>query len=122
MSALDLEQLTRAADEAARAGGEIVVAHFGGAGNNVRAKAPGDWVSDVDTASEVAVRDVLAAEAPGIAFFGEESGGERAALGWLVDPQIDVYTPAAKVTPSGLCVETATTRVRGPTNLSKSSG
>ena len=24
--------------------------------------------------------------APGIAFFGEESGGERAALGWIVDP------------------------------------
>jgi myo-inositol-1(or 4)-monophosphatase len=52
----------------------------------VRAKAPGDWVSDVDTASEAAVRDVLAAGAPGTAFFGEESGGERAALGWLVDP------------------------------------
>ena len=54
--------------------------------SNVREKAPGDWVSDVDTASEHAVRDALAEGAPGIAFFGEESGGERAALGWLVDP------------------------------------
>jgi myo-inositol-1(or 4)-monophosphatase len=86
VTALDLTQLTRTAEDAARAGGAIVVEHFGGGGNNVREKAPGDWVSDVDTASEEAVRDVLAAATPGIAFFGEESGGERAALGWLVDP------------------------------------
>jgi myo-inositol-1(or 4)-monophosphatase len=86
VTALDLAPLTRAAETAARAGGAIVVEHFGGAGNNVRAKAPGDWVSDVDTASEAAVREALAAAAPGIAFFGEETGGERAALGWLVDP------------------------------------
>jgi myo-inositol-1(or 4)-monophosphatase len=86
VSTLDLAALTRAAEAAARAGGEIVAESFGGAGRNVRSKAPGDWVSDVDTASEVAVRDSLAESAPGIAFFGEEGGGERAALGWLVDP------------------------------------
>jgi myo-inositol-1(or 4)-monophosphatase len=83
---LDLGQLARAAEDAARAGGAVVTAGFGSAGRNVRAKAPGDWVSDVDTASEHAVRDSLAATAPGIAFFGEEGGGERAPLGWLVDP------------------------------------
>lgn len=86
MTALDLAHLARAAEDAARAGGEIVTAGFGGKGRNVRSKAPGDWVSDVDTASEVAVRDALAKSAPGIAFFGEEGGGERAPLGWLVDP------------------------------------
>jgi myo-inositol-1(or 4)-monophosphatase len=86
VSALDLASLTGAAEAAARAGGAIVSRHFGAGGNNVRAKAPGDWVSDVDTSSEAAVRDALARAAPGIAFFGEESGGERAALGWLVDP------------------------------------
>ncbi len=86
MSTLDLAHLARAAEDAARIGGEIVRDGFGGAGRNVRSKAPGDWVSDVDTASEVAVRDALAESAPGVAFFGEEGGGERAPLGWLVDP------------------------------------
>src|SRR6185369_17893684 len=43
-------------------------------------------------------------------------------MGIFDEPKIDVYTPAANVTPSGLCVETATTRVRGPMNLSRSSG
>jgi myo-inositol-1(or 4)-monophosphatase len=86
VTGLDLGQLARAAEDAACAGGAIVTEHFGGAGSNVRAKAPGDWVSDVDTASEVAIRDALASVAPDIAFFGEEGGGERAALGWLVDP------------------------------------
>ncbi len=86
MSSLDLAQLLEVAERAARIGGDIVTAGFGGADNNIRSKAPGDWVSDVDTASENAVREALAAECPDIAFFGEESGGERASLGWLVDP------------------------------------
>ncbi len=86
MTDLDLAHLAQVAERAARAGGEVVSAGFGGASNNVREKAAGDWVSDVDTASEVAVRDVLAAGAPDVAFFGEESGGKRAPLGWLVDP------------------------------------
>ena len=86
MTDLDLAHLAQVAEQAARAGGEVVSAGFGGASNNVREKAAGDWVSDVDTASELAVRDALAAGAPGIAFFGEEGGGKRAPLGWLVDP------------------------------------
>ena len=86
MTDLDLSHLAQVAEQAARAGGDVVSAAFGGASSNVREKAAGDWVSDVDTASEVAVRDALAAGAPGIAFFGEESGGQRAPLGWLVDP------------------------------------
>jgi myo-inositol-1(or 4)-monophosphatase len=82
---LDLVHLLEVAERAARIGGEVVSRSFGDP-SNVREKAPGDWVSDVDTASEQAVREALAEGAPGIAFFGEESGGERAALGWLVDP------------------------------------
>jgi len=85
VTGLDLAALTRAADAAARAGGEIVVAGFDDP-TNVREKSAGDWVSDVDTASERAVAAVLAEAAPEIAFFGEESGGERAALGWICDP------------------------------------
>jgi len=86
VSGLDLDRLLRVAEDAARAGGAVVTEAFGGAGRNVRAKAPGDWVSDVDTASESAVRDVLERAEPGLAFFGEESGGERAPVEWLVDP------------------------------------
>jgi myo-inositol-1(or 4)-monophosphatase len=82
---LDLAALTRAAEAAARTGGDIVVAGFGDAAN-VREKSAGDWVSDVDTASERAVQALLAEAAPDIAFFGEETGGERAALEWICDP------------------------------------
>lgn len=82
---LDLVALTDAAEAAARAGGAIVAAGFDHP-SNVREKAPGDWVSDVDHASEEAVRSALAWSAPGIPFFGEEGGGERAEFGWICDP------------------------------------
>ena len=85
MTELDLHTLARAAITAAHAGGVIVREGFGSP-ENVREKSPGDWVSDVDTASEQTVRASLAAAAPGIPFFGEEEGGERAALGWICDP------------------------------------
>jgi myo-inositol-1(or 4)-monophosphatase len=48
--------------------------------------APGDWVSYTDTARERAVRAALLAAAPDIPVVGEEEGGDRAALAWLVDP------------------------------------
>ncbi len=82
---LDLDALLDAAGAAAAAGAAIVADAFGGA-RNVREKGPGDWVSDADTASEQAVRTVLHDAAPGLAFFGEEGGGERADVGWFVDP------------------------------------
>jgi myo-inositol-1(or 4)-monophosphatase len=81
---LDLDALLVAADRAARAGGEIVRANFG-APPDVREKAPGDWVTAADVASENAVRAVLERET-GLPVFGEEEGGERAEIGWLVDP------------------------------------
>ena len=84
-ASLDLDALLDAARSAALAGGAIV-AEACGAPLDVRTKGPGDWVSDADTASERAVRTVLTAAAPTIPVFGEEEGGERAALGWLVDP------------------------------------
>lgn len=83
---LDLDALLQAALDASVAGARIVLDAFGGA-RNVREKGPGDWVSDADTASEHAVREVLAAAAPDLAFFGEETGGDREAeVGWFVDP------------------------------------
>ena len=84
MSGLDLDAMLIAADRAARAGGEIVRAHFGSP-PDVREKAPGDWVTAADLASEAAVREVLERET-GIAVFGEEFGGDRAETCWLVDP------------------------------------
>ena len=82
---LDLPALLRAAERAADVGGSIVAEHFGAAGN-VREKAPGDWVSDVDTSSEVAVRESLERDWPSLPFFGEEGGGTRGDMGWFVDP------------------------------------
>jgi hypothetical protein len=35
---------------------------------------------------------------------------------------MEAYTPAANVTPSGLCVETPMARVRGPMNFGRSPG
>ena len=52
---------------------------------DVREKAPGDWVTAADIASEDAVRAVLERETD-LPVFGEEAGGERADIGWLVDP------------------------------------
>ena len=82
---LDLDQLLDVAVAAAKAGGAVVRDAFGGA-RDIREKAPGDWVSAADTTSERAVREVLLAAAPDLPVFGEEEGGERADVGWLVDP------------------------------------
>jgi myo-inositol-1(or 4)-monophosphatase len=82
---LDLPALLHAAEHAAFAGGSIVAEHFGAAGN-AREKAPGDWVSDVDTGSEAAVREALERDWPSLPVFGEEGGGVRGDVGWLVDP------------------------------------
>jgi myo-inositol-1(or 4)-monophosphatase len=82
---LDLPSLLRAAERAADAGGSIVAEHFGSTGN-AREKGPGDWVSDVDTSSESAVREVLERDSQSLPVFGEEGGGTRGDVGWFVDP------------------------------------
>ncbi len=82
---LDLPSLLRTAERAASAGGTIVAEHFGSTGN-AREKAPGDWVSDVDTSSAAAVRESLERDWPSLPVFGEEGGGVRGDVGWLVDP------------------------------------
>lgn len=85
MSGLDLDWLLDAAVAAAHAGGDIVRGAVD-TGPAARQKGPGDWVSDADTASERAVRAVLLDAAPDLPVHGEEEGGERGRLGWLVDP------------------------------------
>lgn len=85
LSPQDLATLCDAAEVAARKGGAIVTEHFG-APRAVREKGPGDWVSEADLRSESTVRASLESAAPGIPVFGEEAGGERGDVGWLVDP------------------------------------
>lgn len=85
MTGPDLDRLLDAAVAAAHAGGEIVRGAVDAA-PDARQKGPGDWVSAADTASERAVRAVLTAAAPDLPVHGEEEGGERGRLGWLVDP------------------------------------
>ncbi|MSO79533.1 MAG: inositol monophosphatase [Acidimicrobiia bacterium] len=82
---LDLDGLRDTAIEATNAASRIVLDTFGSA-RDVVEKAPGDWVSAADMASERAVREVLLAAWPEFPVFGEEEGGERADVGWLVDP------------------------------------
>ncbi len=85
MSPDELEALADAAEAAARAGGEVVAEGFGHA-DMIREKAPGDWVSDIDTRSERVVRESLESSFPDLPFYGEEGGGERGDVGWYVDP------------------------------------
>jgi len=84
MSALDLDALLALATRAACAGGEIVQRHFRRA-DGVHEKAPGDWVSAADLASEARIREILTAGGP-LPVYGEEAGGEETDTGWLVDP------------------------------------
>jgi myo-inositol-1(or 4)-monophosphatase len=83
-SDLDLATLRDVAEHAARAGGAVVADNFGRA-RDVREKAPGDWVSAADLASESAIREVLTSNSA-LPVFGEEEGGEHFDTGWLVDP------------------------------------
>jgi myo-inositol-1(or 4)-monophosphatase len=82
----DRRPLLAAAVRAAQAGGDVVARHFAEVPAGLRTKAPGDYVSEVDTMSEDVIRAVLREEAPDLAVFGEERGGDRERLGWLVDP------------------------------------
>jgi myo-inositol-1(or 4)-monophosphatase len=84
VTTLDLDALLGTAERAARAGGAIVRANFGRPRDG-REKAPGDWVSQADLASEAAVRDLLAGESQ-LPVYGAEEGGEAFDTGWLVDP------------------------------------
>ena len=47
---------------------------------------PGDYVTDVDLASEAAIIALLAVETPDIPVHGEEGGGQTGDRYWVVDP------------------------------------
>ena len=72
---------------AARAGAAVLLrAGLPRPGSAAELKSRGDYVTATDGASEVAILEVLAREAPGIAVLAEERGGMRAATMWAVDP------------------------------------
>jgi myo-inositol-1(or 4)-monophosphatase len=80
----DPEQMRALAREAALVGGQVVRS---GVRSEASAKGlPGDWVTEVDVASERAIAEFLRSETPGIPLQGEELGGAAAGLRWIVDP------------------------------------
>lgn len=72
---------------AAECGAEVVRAAGLRGGATVQVKGlPGDYVTDVDLASERAIVSLLEAEGGGVGVHGEESGGVDVADAWVVDP------------------------------------
>jgi myo-inositol-1(or 4)-monophosphatase len=70
---------------AAAAGGQVILSALGSQAVT-RTKGAGDYVTEVDRASEAEIRRVLEEQAPGIPVFGEEGGGDRGVRYWAVDP------------------------------------
>src|SRR4249919_2802438 len=82
---MDLGRMRTVGRAAALAGAEVV--KIGRAPAEGEAKGlPGDWVTEVDVAAEVAIEALLRAETPDVAVQGEESGGATSGLRWVVDP------------------------------------
>src|SRR6185369_14446860 len=75
------------AERAARIGARVVAT--APRPTDVDEKAAGDYVTEVDRASETAIRAFLASTTPKVPMLGEESGGSGARdapLYWVVDP------------------------------------
>ncbi|EDM79727.1 Archaeal fructose-1,6-bisphosphatase and related enzyme of inositol monophosphatase family protein [Plesiocystis pacifica SIR-1] len=79
--------------EAALAGSAVLLDAFAALERlEVQSKRPADLVSEADLGAEAAIRAVLEAARPELAFLGEESGyqagraGESGGLEWVVDP------------------------------------
>jgi len=79
-----LDDLSSLAAKASRVGGTTILA--AGRDPTVTEKAAGDYVTEVDRASENAIVDFLTHAAPGIPVVGEEHGGSAGDRYWLVDP------------------------------------
>jgi len=74
---------------AARAGGEVLLRHFGSGDLEVRLKAQNDYVTRADRESETAIAELIRARHPGDHVLGEEGGahaGGRGERQWLIDP------------------------------------
>jgi myo-inositol-1(or 4)-monophosphatase len=80
----DLADLLELAERAAVRGGGLVASER--PIPTAEAKGPGDYVTEVDRASERAIREVLAEGTPDIPVVGEEAGGADGWRSWVVDP------------------------------------
>lgn len=80
----DLPSLLAVAERAARVGGRVVLEGAGTA--SAEQKGAGDYVTEVDRASEDAIRGVLSRAEPSIPVVGEEAGGAPRDRWWVVDP------------------------------------
>jgi myo-inositol-1(or 4)-monophosphatase len=80
----ELASLVAVAEEAARTGGRVVIQ--GASSATAERKAAGDYVTEVDRASEDAIREALARATPAIPVVGEEAGGAPGDRWWVVDP------------------------------------
>jgi len=79
-----LADLLELAERAAVRGGELVAEE--GPAPVAEAKGAGDYVTEVDRASEQAIRKVLGQGTPDIPVLGEEAGGPGGRRSWVVDP------------------------------------
>lgn len=97
MISADLKQALSVAINAADAGELIIKSHEASGSWSVSYKADDSPVTEVDVATEKAIRAVLAEHSPNAAFYGEETGRSQASspdssvgvsdqLLWLVDP------------------------------------
>jgi myo-inositol-1(or 4)-monophosphatase len=79
-----LADLLELAERAAVHGGALVARE--GPAPVAEAKGAGDYVTEVDRASERAIREVLGEGTPDIPMVGEEFGGAGGRRSWVVDP------------------------------------
>jgi myo-inositol-1(or 4)-monophosphatase len=82
---MDLARMREVSAGAARRGAAVIV-EAGAPGTAAAKGLPGDWVTEVDVASERAIAAYLSSAVPEIPVSGEELGGEVAGLRWVVDP------------------------------------
>lgn len=84
-----MQDLARVCEQAARAGGEVLMRYRGKF--EVREKAPADLVTEADVASQAAIRDLVLNEFPDHDFLGEEddpslTSNLNSEFTWVVDP------------------------------------
>jgi myo-inositol-1(or 4)-monophosphatase len=80
----DLADLADLAERAALAGGRVVLEGAGAA--TAERKGAGDYVTEVDRASERTIAAMLGEATPDVPVVGEEAGGEPGERWWVVDP------------------------------------
>jgi myo-inositol-1(or 4)-monophosphatase len=81
---LDLHDLVAVAERAATAGGRVVIEGSGTA--TPERKGAGDYVTEIDRASERTIVRMLAEATPDLPVVGEEAGGAPGDRWWVVDP------------------------------------